>query len=102
MTTGNPRAFSDLPIPPGEVLAEELEARGITHQQLAAKLGIPVQLIGGIIRGNRAISPDIAFGLSKVLGIEASFWVNLETEYQAVSVTEHHGNGGSATEVVGS
>ena len=85
MTTGEPRAFSDLPIPPGEVLAEEIEARGITQEELAAKSGIPIQVVHGIIQGSTVIVPNTALGLSKALGIEASFWVNLETQYQTVS-----------------
>ena len=83
MTTGDPRVFSDLPIPPGEVLAEEIEARGMTQRELAAKLGMPVQVIDGIILENEAITPDIAVGLSNALGIDASFWMNLESQYQA-------------------
>ena len=85
MTTGEPRAFSDLPIPPGEVLAEEIEARGITQEELAAKSCIPIQVVHGIIQGSTVIAPNTALGLSKALGIEASFWVNLETQYQTVS-----------------
>ena len=75
MTTGEPRAFSDLPIPPGEVLAEEIEARGITQEELAARSGIPIQVVHGIIQGSTVIAPNTALGLSKALGIEASFWV---------------------------
>ena len=39
MTTKTSRAFSDMAIPPGEVLAEELEARGMTQKEFAARLG---------------------------------------------------------------
>ena len=82
MTTNAPRAFSDLAIPPGELLAEEIEARGMTQRELAARLGRPPQAINEIIRGKKAITPDTAIGLCKVLGIEASYWINLETDYQ--------------------
>lgn len=82
MTTKSPRAYSDLAIPPGETLAEELEVRGMTQRELAARLGRPPQVINEIIRGKKAITPDTAIGLAKVLGIEAQFWVNLEANYQ--------------------
>ncbi len=80
MTANAGRAYSDLAIPPGEVLAEEIDARGMSEQELAAKSGMPVQAINGIILGREPIGPDAANGLSRALGIDPSFWVNLETE----------------------
>ena len=83
MTTRSPRAvFSDMPIPPGEVLREELEARGMTQKELAARLNKPAQAVNEIIKAKKAITPDTAIGLGTVLGIEAQFWTNLETDYR--------------------
>lgn len=82
MTTRQPRAFSDLPIPPGEVLAEEIEARQMTQRELSARLGRPTQAINEIIKAKKAITPDTAIGLEKALGISAHFWVNLELDYR--------------------
>ena len=82
MTTRTPRVYSDLAIPPGETLAEELEERGMTQRELAARLGRPPQVVNEIINGKKAITPDTAIGLAKVLGIEAQFWINLEADYQ--------------------
>ena len=82
MTTKTPRAFSDMAVPPGEVLAEELEARGVTQKEFAAKLGWPVQAINQIIKAKKALTPDIAIALEKVLGIDALFWTNLEADYR--------------------
>ncbi len=82
MTTSNPRVYSDLPIPPGEVLEEELEARGMTQKELAARLGRPAQTINEIIRTKKAITPETAIGLGKALGIDAQFWTNLEADYR--------------------
>ena len=82
MATSSPRAYSDLPIPPGEVLEEELEARGMTQKELAARLGRPAQAINEIIRAKKSITPETAIGLGRVLGIDAQFWVNLEATYR--------------------
>ena len=82
MTTSSPRAYSDLPIPPGEILEEELEARGMTQKELAARLGRPAQAINEIIRAKKSITPETAIGLGKVLGIDAQFWTNLEADYR--------------------
>ena len=37
MTTKTQRALSDMPIPPGEILEEELEARAMTQKELATR-----------------------------------------------------------------
>ena len=82
MTTNRPRTYSDLPIPPGEILEEEIAARGMTQKELAARLGRPAQAINEIIRGKKAITPETAIGLEKALGIDAWFWMNLEVDYR--------------------
>ncbi|MCJ7510960.1 MAG: HigA family addiction module antitoxin [Dehalococcoidia bacterium] len=76
------RAFSDLAIAPGELLAEELEARGMTQRELADRTGRPGQKISEIINGKKSITYDTALELERVLGIPAHFWVNLEASYQ--------------------
>ena len=82
MTTKTQRALSDMPIPPGEILEEELEARGMTQKELATRLGRPAQTVNEIIKGKKAITPETAIGLNKVLGIGAHFWTSLETDYR--------------------
>ena len=82
MTTDNPRLFSDLPIPPGENLTEEIEARGMTSQDLASVLGVSEQFVAEIIRGERPITDDIAAGLETAMGIRAGFWTGLEANYR--------------------
>jgi HTH-type transcriptional regulator/antitoxin HigA len=78
------RTLSDLPIPPGDILEEELEARGMTQKELAARLGRPAQVINEIVNAKKAITPDTALGLEKVLGINAQIWNGLEADYRMV------------------
>ena len=85
-TDDHPRGYSDLAIPPGETLAEEIAARGMTQPELAARLGRPVHVVNEIIHGKKTITDDTALGLGKVLGIPAAFWVNLEQHYRMTSV----------------
>ena len=82
MTTKTPRVYSDLAIPPGETLAEELEVRGMTPRELAALANCPEQVIDQIIQGEKAITADIATALGKALGGTAQFWTNLEDDYR--------------------
>ena len=82
MKTETSRVYSDMPISPGEVLEEEIEARGMTQKELAARLGKPAQAVNEIIKGKKAITPDTAIGLGKVLGISPHFWNTLEADYR--------------------
>jgi len=81
-TDRSERIYSDLPIPPGELLAEELDVRGMSQKELADRTGRPEQTVSEIINGKKGITHDTALELEKVLGIPASFWVNLEGSFQ--------------------
>ncbi len=83
MTTNGERIYSNLAIPPGEGLLEEIKCRGISPPELAAMLGLSVDAMNEVFAGDRAITPDIAVGLSNALGISAQFWLNGEALYRA-------------------
>lgn len=69
-------------IPPGAILEEELEARGLTQRELARQMGRPEQTISEIIHGKKAITGKTALQLEQVLGISADTWMRLEAAYQ--------------------
>ncbi len=76
-------AYPDVAIPPGEYLAEEIEARNFSQKELARRMGRPVNAINEIINGKKAITADTALQLETVMPeIPARFWLNLETDYQ--------------------
>ena len=72
---------SDLAVHPGELLAEELEARALTQKRLAEAMGRPPQAINEIVRGRKAITAETAVQLERALGIPARFWLNLQAAY---------------------
>lgn len=76
------RAWPDVAIPPGDVLAEELEARGLTQSRLAQLMRRPLQAINEIVRGRKRITRDTALGLAEALGTSAEFWMRLEGDYE--------------------
>ena len=82
MSTNSPRPVSDLAIPPCEVLAEEIAARGISQMQLASLLGLPAPVLDDVITGEAAVTHEIATKLHQVLGIEADYWICLENDYR--------------------
>ena len=77
------KAYPNIAIPPGEFLAEEIEARNITQKELARRMGRPLNAINEIINGKKAITAETALQLEEVMPeIPARFWLNLETDYQ--------------------
>jgi HTH-type transcriptional regulator/antitoxin HigA len=76
-------AYSDVAIPPGEYLAEEIETRGLSQKELAKRMGRPLNAINEIINGKKAITAETALQLEEVMPeIPARFWLNLETDFQ--------------------
>jgi len=69
-------------IHPGENLAEELEALGMSAAGLARQLKVPTNRITGIINGQRAITGDTALRLAHYFGTSAQFWLNLQSLYE--------------------
>ncbi len=76
-------AYPDIAIPPGEYLAEEIQARGISQKELARRMGRPLNAINEIINGKKGITAKTALQLEEVMPqIPARFWLNLETDFQ--------------------
>ncbi|CAN5368364.1 N/A [soil metagenome] len=70
------------PIPPGEILLEEfLSPLGISQNQLARDVDIPVSRIAEIVKGRRSITADTALRLGAYFKTSAEFWLNLQTSY---------------------
>jgi HTH-type transcriptional regulator/antitoxin HigA len=75
--------YPDVAVPPGEYLAEEAGARGLTQKELARRMGRPVNAINEIINGKKAVTAETALQLETVMPeIPAKFWLNLEADYQ--------------------
>ncbi|MDP3028065.1 MAG: HigA family addiction module antitoxin [Deltaproteobacteria bacterium] len=70
------------PINPGEILREDfLEPLGISINQLSRDLSVSPNRISEIVNGKRSITADTALRLQRYFGVEAQFWLNLQTEY---------------------
>jgi addiction module HigA family antidote len=68
-------------IHPGEHLAEELEALGLSAAELARKMNVPTNRITQILNGTRSITGDTALRLAHFFGTSAQFWLNLQSLY---------------------
>lgn len=70
------------PIHPGEHLAEELRALGLSAAALSRQINVPVNRITGIINGQRGITADTALRLGHWFGTSPQFWLNLQQLYE--------------------
>src|ERR1700688_469364 len=70
------------PIHPGEHLADELGALGMSAAGLARQLKVPTNRITEILNGRRAITGDTALRLAHFFGTTAEFWLNLQGLYE--------------------
>jgi addiction module HigA family antidote len=66
---------------PGEILRDELQARGISAHALAIALRLPASRIGQIVRGRRAVTPETALRLARYFGGSAVIWRRLQAAY---------------------
>ena len=71
---------------PGELIKDEIDARGWSQAELAEVLGRPGRLVSELIAGKRAITPETAKGLGEAFGTGAQFWMNMESSYQLSKV----------------
>ena len=71
----------DYIIHPGETLAEVLEDREMSQRELAVRTGMTEKHISTVIHGQKGISAAFARKLEYALGIETSFWMNLQANY---------------------
>ncbi|MBO4692581.1 MAG: HigA family addiction module antidote protein [Bacteroidales bacterium] len=67
---------------PGELIKDELKSRKMTQRELATKTGLKTSVISETINGKRPISLNTALKLESVFEISASYWLNLQTQYE--------------------
>ena len=76
------RSKSIIATPPGTTIKEQLEDRGMTQKDFAARMGMSEKHISQLINGDVRLTPETAEKLEMVFGIPARFWNNLEAIYQ--------------------
>ena len=67
------------PTHPGEMLREDFLADfGLTVAGLAEAVGVSRQSIHELLRGRRAVSPEMALRLARLFGNAPEFWLNAQ------------------------
>lgn len=71
-----------IPTHPGEVLEDEfLKPLGISSAQFAKHIGESTLLVNQIIRGQHAVTPELAWRFALALGTTPELWLNLQNSH---------------------
>ena len=72
---------SSMLIHPGEMIKDEIIARGITQKELAKQMGVSYTVFNEILNGKRPVTTEYALLLEAALGTKASIWIGLQADY---------------------
>ncbi len=72
----------DYAAPPGWALEERLDAMGISQAEFARRCGRSPKLISQIIAGAAPVEPESALQFERALGVDASIWLGIESDYR--------------------
>jgi addiction module HigA family antidote len=68
-------------IHPGEHLAHELKALGMSAAGLAREIHVPTNRVTAILNRRRSVTGDTALRLGHFFGTSAEYWLNLQSLY---------------------
>ena len=90
---------------PGEVLKDELEARGISQRKFADSIGMGYSVLNEILNGRRPLTTTSALVFEAALGVPAEALMRLQLKYNIQSArtdktlkTDSTGGGGAVTD----
>lgn len=66
---------------PGELIKEEIEARGISQKKIAEIIGISYTMLNEILNEKRPVTTETALLLEAALDINAELLVNMQSSY---------------------
>ena len=73
--------MSSMLIHPGEMIKDEIMARGITQKELAQQMGVSYTVFNEILNGKRPVTTEYALLLEAALGTDANIWLGLQADY---------------------
>ena len=79
---------SSMLIHPGEMIKDEIIARGITQKKLAQQMGVSYTVFNEILNGKRPVTTEYALLLEAALGTSASIWIGLQADYNMQKVKQ--------------
>ena len=80
--------MSSMLIHPGEMIKDEIMARGLTQKEVAQQMGVSYSVFNEILNGKRPVTTECALLLEAVLGIDANIWIGLQSDYNMQKVKQ--------------
>ena len=72
----------DYATPPGYVLQDHIEAKGLTPVEFALRHSLSVAFIEGILDGSAPIDSDLAALFGREFSLGADVWIRMEARYR--------------------
>ena len=80
--------------PPGDTIADLLEERGWSINEFCKRLRCPLSYAQGLLKGQTAITGEMAVRLEIIFETTAEFWIRREMQYRdALRKKEEENNG---------
>jgi len=76
------RSETNVAIPPGVSIKEQLERHNMTQKEFAIRMGYSEKHISHLLNGKNELSYETVLKLEKVLGIPAKVWKRKEARYR--------------------
>ena len=73
----------DYAVPAGELIRDELEARGLSQTELAARTGLSTKHVNQVVKAVAPLSIDTALKIERAIGLPAQLLMTLEARYQS-------------------
>jgi len=74
---------------PGKLLLNEfIKPMNLSVYRVAKDSGIPQSTLAAIVGGQRSISAETAMRLGFYFGVDAQFWLNLQTRYHLMMLDD--------------
>ncbi len=66
------------PLHPGEILKIYAEDYGITAEQMAEAIAIPIRRVRAVLRGSSSVDVDLALRLARYFDTTPDYWLNMQ------------------------
>lgn len=84
------KMMSSMLIHPGEMIKDEIIARGLTQKDLAQQMGVSYTVFNEILNGKRPVTTEYALLLEAALGTDANIWIGLQSDYNMQKMKQDH------------
>jgi len=79
------------PAHPGRLLADDLEALGVSVAEAAKGLGVTRQQLYNVVNGRCGLSAEMAFRLELAVGGTADGWLGMQQAYDLAQIRQRKG-----------